>query len=221
MIKILVFGDSHVNIFKYCNDMQKNIYFEVIAVGGATAQGSVNPNSNTNALKKFKEKLTKINHKDFEYVIINLGEVDCGHLIWYRKDKHNISIEEQLKITTDNLFKFIKLEILPKFNSSKIIVNGSILPTIKDNTDKNYLKGTRSEINVSQIDRTNLTLEYNNILKNNCLINKYNYMDITNHILDNNTKLISDIFLNKDIYDHHLDSSLTYNLWLIELYKII
>jgi hypothetical protein len=221
MIKILVLGDSHVRVFKYCNEQQKNIYFEVIAVGGATAQGSVNPNSNTNALNLFKEKLKNIQNKDFKYIVINLGEVDCGHLIWYRKDKYNISIEEQLKITTDNLFKFINLEILPKFNSSKVIVNGSILPTIKDNTDKNYLKGTRSEINTSQIDRTNLTLKYNEILKNNCLKNGYNYMDITEHILNNNTKVINDIYLNKDKYDHHLDDSLTYNLWLKELNKII
>ena len=53
MIKILVLGDSHSEIFNYCNKKQKNIHFEVVIVGGATAQGSVNPNSTTNALSIF------------------------------------------------------------------------------------------------------------------------------------------------------------------------
>ena len=172
-------------------------------------------------LQGCKEKLNNIKHNDFNYIIINLGEVDCGFVIWYRKNKYNIGIEDQLKITTDNLFNFIKLEILPYFESSKIIINGSVLPTIKDNTDKNYLTGARSEITASQIDRTALTIKYNNILKNYSLINGYNYMDITNYILDNETNVVNTIFLNKNIFDYHLDNENTYNLWLCELYKII
>jgi hypothetical protein len=221
MIKILVLGDSHAEVFNYCNKKQQNIHFEVVTVAGATAQGAVNPNSTTNALSIFKQKLNNINHDNFKYIIINLGEVDCGFVIWYRKNKYNIGIEDQLKITTDNLFNFINLEILPQFEYSKIIINGSVLPTIKDNTDKNYLSGARSEINVSQIDRTELTIKYNNILKNYSLINGHNYMDITNYILDNETKVVNTIFLNKNIFDHHLNHENTYNLWLYELYKII
>jgi len=221
MIKILVLGDSHSEIFNYCNKKQKNIYFQVIIVPGATAQGSVNPNSNTNALNIFKKELNNITYNNFEYIIINLGEVDCGFVIWYRKDKYNISIEKQLKITTYNLNNFIKSEILPYFESSKIIINGSVLPTIEDNTDKKYLTGLRSEVNASQIERTNLTIEYNNILKQISLENGYNYMDITNHILDNETNIVNKLFLNKNIYDHHLDNENTYNLWICELYKII
>jgi len=221
MIKILVLGDSHSEIFNYCNTKQTKIFFEVIVVGGATAQGSVNPNSITNALNIFTEKLNNIKPHDFEYIIINLGEVDCGFLIWYRKDKYNISVESQLKTTTDNLFNFINLKILPNFESSKIIINGSVLPTIKDNTDKNYLTGARSVVKTSQIDRTMLTIKYNNMLKNYSFVNGYNYMDITDPILDNETKVVKTEFLNKNIYDHHLDNENTYNLWLNELYKII
>ena len=221
MIKILVLGDSHSEIFNYCNTKQRKIRFEVVVVGGATAQGSVNPNSNTNALNIFKAKLSELKHNNYEYVIINLGEVDCGFVIWYRKDKYNISIEDQLKITTDNLFNFINLEILPCFKSSKIIINGSVLPTIKDNTDKRYLTGARSEINASQIDRTILTITYNNILRKYSSANDHHYMDITNYILDNETKVINTKFLNKNIYDHHLDNENSYNFWLSELFKIL
>jgi hypothetical protein len=216
-----VLGDSHSNVFNYCNHMQSNIHFEVVIVGGATAQGSVNPNSNTNALSIFKEKLNNINPDNYKYIIINLGEVDCGFVIWYRKNKYNIGIEEQLKITTDNLFNFIKLEIHTYFESSKIIINGSVLPTIKDNTDKKYLTGARSEIDASQMDRTDLTIKYNDILKNYSLSNEYNYMDITKYIIDNETKVVNAYFLNTDIFNHHLNDENTYKLWLCELYKII
>ena len=95
------------------------------------------------------------------------------------------------------------------------------MPTIKDNTEKKFLLGARSQVNVSQIDRTQLTLKYNNILKNHSLSKGYNYMDITNHILDNETKIVNTKFLNKNIYDHHLDNENTYKLWLYELQKII
>jgi len=220
MIKILVLGDSHSDVFNYCNIKQPKYKFDVVIVGSATAQGTTNPNSYTNALNIFKEKLSNIEHNDFQFIIINLGEVDCGFLMWYRKDNHNISIEDQLKTTTDNLFNFIKLEILPYFEPSKIIINGSILPTIKDSTDKKYLNGARSQINVSQIDRTILTIQYNEMLKKYSSINGYNYMDITNYILNEKTKVVNEIFLNKNIYDHHLDNKNTYNLWLRKLYKI-
>jgi hypothetical protein len=221
MIQILVLGDSHSEIFNYCNKKQERINFEVVVVCGATAQGSVNPNNTTNSLSIFKDKLNNIKPNEFKYLIVNLGEVDCGFVIWYRKQKYNISIEEQLNLTTDNLFNFIKLEILPHFESSQIIINGSVLPTIKDNTNKKYLAGARSEVNASQIDRTVLTIKYNNILQNGSCKNGYNYMDITNYILNNETEVVDTTFLNKNLYDHHLDNENTYNLWLAELYKII
>jgi hypothetical protein len=221
MIKILVLGDSHSNIFNYCNKKQTDIFFEVIEVPGATAQGSVNPNNNTNSLNIFKEKLNNIKQNEFQYIIINLGEVDCGYLIWYRKNKYNITIDEQLKITTNNLFDFINSQLLSYFEPYQIILNGSVLPTIKNNTDKKYLKGARSEVNASQINRTLLTLKYNSILKNHSFVNGYNYMDITNYILDTKTNVVNNLFLNKNKYDHHLDNDTTYNFWLTELYKII
>lgn len=221
MIKVLVLGDSHSQVFKYCNRKQQKIHFNVIFVPGATAQGAVNPTSKTNALNIFKQKLNDIKQNDFQYVIINLGEVDCGYLIWYRIDKYNISIGDQLKTTTNNLFHFIKTEVLSKFEASKIIVNGSILPTIKDNTNKNILNGQRGSVKASQSDRTLLTIRYNNILKKYSLENGYNYMDITHHILNTNTNTVKTIYLNKKKYEHHLDIENTYPLWLIELCKII
>jgi len=221
-MRILVVGDSHSNVFNYCNSKQNKIFFDVIIVNGATAQGSVNPNSHTNALMIFKKELETRNKNDYSYIIINLGEVDCGFVIWYRKKKYNISLEEQLTITTNNLFHFIKTEILPYFEPSSIILNGSILPTIQDNNKhKHFLGGARSEVDVPQLHRTRLTLFYNAILKQHCLTNHYKYMDITNSILNKETHVIDSSYLNKNEYDIHLDNESTYLFWLKELYSIL
>jgi hypothetical protein len=55
--------------------------FDVCIVGGATAQGAVNPNSKTDALAIFQKK---IKYTNADNILIMLGEVDCGYLIWVR-----------------------------------------------------------------------------------------------------------------------------------------
>ena len=77
-IKVLVCGDSHTRIFSYCNKQQSQFTFNVCEVGGATAQGAVNPNSKTDALGIFSTKLK--NTPNADKVLIMLGEVDCGFL---------------------------------------------------------------------------------------------------------------------------------------------
>lgn len=52
-MRILCCGDSHTDVFDYCNLKQNMFTFDVCVVGGATAQGAVNPNSKTNALNIF------------------------------------------------------------------------------------------------------------------------------------------------------------------------
>ncbi len=59
------------------------------------------------------------------------------------------------------------------------------------------------------------------MLKNFCIQNKYNYIEITDKIIDITTKIINPKYLNKNVYNHHLDDESTYKFWLEELYKII
>jgi hypothetical protein len=63
-------------------------------------------------------------------------------------------------------------------------------------------------------------LEYNNKLKLLCKKYKYNYIDITNEIIDTNN-IINKFFLNKNPFDHHLDQEKTYNLYLQKLKNIL
>jgi len=89
MIKILVLGDSHVAVFNYCNNKQQNIFFEVVIVGSAIAQGSVNPNSNTNALNIFKEKDIKYSERIITEFPEMFSNVDDNHF----DDSDNITIK--------------------------------------------------------------------------------------------------------------------------------
>jgi hypothetical protein len=217
-MKILCCGDSHAKVFKFCNEKQYDIIFDVCIVSGATAQGAVNPNSKTDALNLFEKK---IKTTSAEKILIMLGEVDCGFVIWVRSKRYNISVDDQINISVNNLFTLIDNIIATKIYTNKdIIICGSILPTIKDSTDKRFLAGARSEVDVSQLERTKKTIEYNNLLKQKCHIYGCNYIDITNFIIGENG-IVNDEFLSSNSKDHHLDDEKTYKLWVSKLKNIL
>jgi hypothetical protein len=216
-MKVLCCGDSHTKVFHFCNQKQSKYLFDVCKVSGATAQGAVNPNSKTDALNLFQ---SKIKSTDADKILIMLGEVDCGFLIWVRSKRYNISIDEQIELCVQNLFTFVHDIInTSKYKSDDIIIVGAVLPTICDSTNKQFLCGARSEVNVSQLKRTAKTIEYNALLKNKCKENGYHYIEITDTILGENG-LVRSGFLNKDPNDHHLCDEKTYQLWLTELNTI-
>ena len=103
--------------------------------------------------------------------------------------------------------------------NNDIIIAGSVLPTIRDNADKNLLGGARKEVDASQQLRTLKTLEYNTILKNKCNDCGYTYIDITEDIIDKNENIVKSMYLNKNPHDHHLDNEKTYKLWISQLNK--
>jgi hypothetical protein len=218
-MNILVLGDSHAGVFRYCNCKQSLYVFDVCEVGGATSLGVVNPNSKTNALPIFSNRLNNTITKD--KVLIMLGEVDCGFVIWVRSARYNISVDEQLQTSVDNLFKFVKNDVIEigGYRNKDVIIAGSIMPTISDNTDKKMLGGARSEVTVSQNIRTMKTLEYNSKLKQKCNENGYNYIDITNNILGSDG-VVKSQYLNNNVYDHHLDNNKTYKLWIDQINAI-
>jgi hypothetical protein len=220
-MNILVCGDSHANIFTYCNYRQQDFLFDVCAVGGATAQGLVNPNSKTNALGEYEKKLNSLKKKANKIIFL-IGEVDCGFVIWVRSKKYNISVDEQINNCVTNLFNFIKNIVIDKYGytNENIIVAGTVLPTIKDSTNPQFLLGERREVTENQLTRTKKTLEYNDKLEKECIKNNYKYFDITEYLFGGDCIVKTD-YLNNNPYDHHLDSGKTYNFWLDELKKII
>lgn len=224
MYNILVLGDSHIDVFRFSNMKTKYFNFITVEVPGATAMGSTNPNSETNALNIFTDILEKYKtelKQKIHYVMIMLGEVDCGFVIWVRSKKYNISIDEQLNLSISNYKCFIKNVIFKYFNPNQVILLGSILPTIKDNTDKRFLNGVRSEVDTPLKKRIETTLQYNNNLLIICKELKTHYTDITDKIINNEHNSVKNKYLNKNPFNHHLDNFKTYRLWCDNLKDII
>ena len=207
-MNVLFFGDSHAMCYIKlgANKIQNDVKFDVCSVGGASAQGVVNPNSKTNALSVYRERIKKYkNNNDNDYFAIMLGEVDCGFVIWYRAKKYNQTIHEQIKLAVDNLEEFLKNDVEKIFSEDKIVVVGATLPTIKDNTDKKFLNGARSDVDASLRDRIDCTFEYNKQLSVMAKNNNYLYFDISDETFDQKNYCVFPQFLNKDPYNHHFN----------------
>ena len=219
-MNILVCGDSHTWVFRYANKKQSIYNFDMCTSPGSSAQGALNNHSKTNAYKIFMNRIK--NTKKVDKILIMLGEVDCGFLIYVRSKRYNISINEQIDSCVNNLFGMVKsiLGTYREYKNTDIIIAGSVLPSIVDNTDKRFLHGSRKEVDVSQLERTKKTLEYNNKLKKKCIENGYHYIDITNDVIGKDG-LISREYVNRNPYDHHLDNEKTYKLWIKQLDKIL
>ncbi|OJV31420.1 MAG: hypothetical protein BGO32_03360 [Bacteroidetes bacterium 37-13] len=213
--KIYVFGDSHTQCFSYINTFygkRCGYVFDVMRIDGATAHGLNNPNSKTLALQKFSEKISIINNN--KTVIFLLGEVDVGFVIWYRALKYNESVEKQYNESINTYTNFLKT-IAERGHS--IIVMSVPLPTIKDNLALGDVANLRKEVKASQVERTQLTLKYNKELKEICRKNNYIFLDFDKYLLDNNTQLIKNEYLNKNYLDHHLDNLNYANIIIKEL----
>jgi len=198
-------GDSHVNIFNTMaknNMFDDNISIKTKIVQGATAQGMVNPASKTNALNILNDFIdTNILDKKTKLFFL-LGEVDCGFVIWYRAEKHGITIEEQLHTSIDNYFTFLKNTKNKGYNDINVI--SVSLPTIVDNYDWRDHISFRSEVTANQKARTDLTLHYNKLLEEKCKEHNFNFIDITAEQLDKKTGIIKPKFLNSQKWNHHL-----------------
>lgn len=218
-MNIIVCGDSHAGIFHFCNFVQNTYNFIGLGCPGASARGVLNPHSISNSLNVFNELLE--NNKA-ERVLVMLGEVDCSYLAWVSSYRYNTSVEEQLEKSVGNLFEFIETFIMQKngYESTQIIVAGSVLAAIGDHADKRRLHSLRPNVKATQKEVTDKILAYNGELKRRCLENGYSYVDITDRIMGDDG-VVDSYYVRENIYDHHLDSYKTRPLWIEELTKAL
>jgi lysophospholipase L1-like esterase len=212
--KIMVLGDSHSLVFKHYTG--NNFSFDVNVVHGATARGSINPNTKTNSLNIFENSLKK---EKADMIAVMLGEVDCGYLIWYKNKFEGKSIKSQLDDSILKLTGFLTTYVEEYYPKKEIILLGAPPPTIKDNTEKKFLKGARSSINTPIEKRTRLTIEYNRILKEVSRKQGYNYIDINNDVMEGYE--VKNQYLSEDPFDHHLNSETTINIWVDKLNELL
>jgi hypothetical protein len=195
--KILVVGDSHAKIFRHFMFLRHlpRIHFTVATKGGATASGLATPTSKTQAYKRFREALDTIPR---DLVMLQLGEVDTGYVIWYRARKHNASVEEMFDLAIKTYTSFI-LEIAEK---DKLIVISAPLPTITDGNDWGEVADQRKEVTTSQKDRTKLTVKFNSTIQKMCRENSIGYINLDEECMGENG-IVDSFYMHPNPIDHH------------------
>lgn len=197
--RVLVIGDSHAEVFyeKILQDKFPYIWFDICSVGGATISGLSNPNSQTNSLKKFISFIKAYDKRSL--VLVLLGEVDTGFVIWYRAAKRSQSVDEIMNKTLDNYKNFLN----NVYDYHHVSVISAPLPTIRDG-DRGEVADLRSEVKASLYDRTNLTLKLNDKMEKYCLEKGYYYLSLDKECLGEN-QLLNDNLRNSNPADHHYD----------------
>lgn len=209
----LVLGDSHTVIFKrwpftvgfpFTN-------FHVCMVAGATVSGLENPNSMTQAMPLF---MAALNSTKFNRIIVNLGEVDTGYVIWYRAEKYSISIDEMLTSAVAKYQEFLRL----LSSKAPVCVVSAPLPTIEDGNDWGEIANLRKDVQTTQAQRTTLTIKFNQLMEQFCQLNQIQYLNLDSQCLGANG-VVKDALKNKNKSDHHYDYT-AYSLLVIKaLYK--
>ncbi|SFI84314.1 hypothetical protein [Methylobacterium brachiatum] len=210
----LIFGDSHIWTFKYADEKgwirQPCDFIEVM---GATAVGLRNPNGQTNALEIFAQGL--LPPREQFTPVMQLGEVDCGFVIWWRAMKLAESVDAQLETSINAHFGFV--DRLLSEGYSTVVLTGAALPTIRDGQDWGEIANKRREVVTSLVERTQLTMRYNAMLRDGAARRGLPFIDISSEIIDRATGVISDAFRAEDPLDHHLNSERAGRLWATAL----
>ena len=196
MSRLVCIGDSHASVFKQI----KNTL--VLSIPGATNMGIKNPHSKTKARPTIDNFLKK-NLKKNDTLIFLMGEVDCGFVIWYRKEKYNDTLDSQFKESINNYFDLI---LSYKDKCDNIVVCDVPPPTIRDNARViGDVANKRMGIKASQLERTELTKNYNNLISEFCEKNNFTHLKYLKDLL-NEDGIVDKFYMNKNPKDHHLDN---------------
>lgn len=197
-------GDSHMRVMEYveANGLLPGTRLEFCIVDGATITGLPNPNSKTQAGPIIVRYLRAVKPPD--HILICLGEVDCGYLIWYRSQKYNESIDKHLDLAATNYLDLVRR--MSDRTQGRVIVCSVPPPTISDKNSWGEVANARKEVEATQLERTQLTLRFNKMLSEFCEARGMVFLDLDPHLLDGRTGVVSERFMNNDPLDHHLDN---------------
>ena len=198
--RVLVLGDSHARVFGHPMFAWQFplTSFEIICVAGATASGLDNPNSKTQSHAAFSEALERIRRRTT--IILMLGEVDTGFVIWYRAKKYDCGVEEMLARAVRTYTRFIEQA---RAHGETIVISAP-LPTIQDGSAWGEVANLRKEVTATQRDRTALTIRFNAEVESRCRDLGIGYLNLDTLCLGADG-LVNRHLLNKDSRNHHYD----------------
>lgn len=213
----LVVGDSHADALRHAADAGLLLRpCEVIVVAGATAVGLRNPNSKTDAISIFRETLLPVRPRSIP--VIQLGEVDCGFVIWYRAAKYGEPVEDQLEQAIAAYFEFV--DVLLDSGYPTVVITGAVPPTIRDGQAWSDVANARREVTASLFERTRLTQRYNERLREEAMARDLRYVDLLDSVLNAETGVLDDKWRHPDPTDHHLDPEQASVLWADRLNRL-
>lgn len=195
--RVLVIGDSHAKIFRHWSFLlgMPAVHFQVCAVGGATASGLANPHSRTQAYNRFEAALASHPH---DRLLVQLGEVDTGFVIWYRAAKYQAGVEEMLDLAVQTYTEFLSRLGDP----GRLLVLSAPLPTIADDNAWGEVADLRKEVTASQQQRTELTLRFNARVAAFCRERGITHVNLDGDALGEDGVVRRDL-LHPDRNDHH------------------
>lgn len=206
MVNILVIGDSHAEVFNFCNN-KSDLFFKVFSIN------SISANSSNKYIETFLQKCKLFN---YDYILLMFGEKDCGFGIWNRCRKYNSSIETEIEKSIENLFNLAK-KLLLYYKPEQIIFGGVHLPALGNYLlEKDVFK--RATVAGNKLDRTNLTLVFNCCLRKKSSDLGMKYAEITNFIIDFKTGMVKDYFLRENKNDIHLNFHRIAEYWIQSIY---
>ncbi len=201
--KLLILGDSHCEVFRspiFKEGIFKDYDLTLELVYGATISGIENPNSKTQALPIF-EKAYKAQNP--EIVVIMLGEVDTGFVLWLQAEQKSLSISDMLDKCVEKYSRFLASHL----GTKKTIVISAPLPTIKDGQDWGDIANARREVKATQKERTALTIQLNEKINGICSEMGIEHINLDKICLGDDN-VVSQILLNEDPNNHHYDNNI-------------
>ncbi len=196
---VLCIGDSHIRVLEHVD--APRTWFRVKPLDGATATGILNPKSRSGSFTIFTSYLRRA--KPWQQVIVQLGEVDCGYVIWDRAARHGISLEEQLDSTLQSYATFIASVAAMGFQ--RVTILSVPLPTIGDDPRlRGQVARVRQGVSATQAQRTQLTLAFNERLRERCDELGVEFVDVSTDLYDAATGLIARRYVRPTHHDHHL-----------------
>jgi hypothetical protein len=207
----LLLGDGHIAYFPRALQIAGFLgwQYQTCEVPGATSAALRNPNSAVNAFSRYRDFLRDKSRQ--ATVILQLGETDCGFVMWYRAQRHNETIADQLRVSMAAYLGF--LHEIRYMGFIDIVITGATLPAIQDGHDWGESNDKRREVIATLAERTKLTLDYNKALQGHARELGLRYLDITGDLIDPATKTVQTRYINADSNDPQLDYQSLGMLW--------
>lgn len=196
-------GDSHARVFDRVTEssLLSRTTLDVTWVLGATALGMANPNSRSNALVDFRKVLAGV-PSDVPVVLL-LGEIDCGYLLWYRADRAGHPVEEEFEQSLAAYTGF--LADLRAEGRTDLVVTTVPPPTVVDYSTWSGLDNARRHVTATLEQRSVLTRDYNARLRAWAAAHDCRVLDVEDELVDPVTGLVRPELVHPDPLNHHLD----------------